>query len=137
MTEGLYQGDTLIKAGNFQSTSRYLSLEQNLGGMSAATFYFTSNEVEKYQKVNILSGFIAHIIYLRCEIQRMGCSGIGAYYDDEAKTFLGTGNNILYLLAIGSRNTSCITLFQKPKGNYNGNANRIHQSKQPRLATLI
>lgn len=99
--EGLYKNGTLIKEGNFQEKSRYLSLEQNLGGMSAVTFYFTSNEVEKYQKVSILSGFIAHIIYIRCELQGIGCSGIGAYYDNEAKAFLNTPNNILYLLAIG------------------------------------
>jgi len=99
--EGLYKNGTLIKEGNFQEKSRYLSLEQNLGGMSAITFYFTSNEVEKYQKVSILSGFIAHIIYIRCELQGVGCSEIGAYYDDEAKAFLNTPNNILYLLAIG------------------------------------
>lgn len=101
MPEGLYKNGELLKEGNFQEKSRYLSLEQNLGGMSAVTFYFSSNEVEKYQKVSILSGFIAHIIYIRCELQGVGCSGIGAYYDDEAKTFLNTANNILYLLAIG------------------------------------
>jgi hypothetical protein len=72
-----------------------------LGGESAVTFYFTSDEVKKYQKVNILSGFLAHIIYLRCEMLNIGCSGIGAYYDDETKQFLNTHNNILYLLAIG------------------------------------
>jgi len=101
MQEGLYKNGELIKEGDFQEKSRYLSLEQNLGGMSAVTFYFTSSEVEKYQKVSILSGFIAHIIYIRSELQGVGCSGIGAYYDDEAKAFLNTKNNILYLLAIG------------------------------------
>ena len=101
MQEGLYKNGELLKKGNFQEKSRYLSLEQNLGGMSAVTFYFTSNEIEKYQKVSILSGFIAQIIYIRCELQGVGCSGIGAYYDDEAKAFLNTANNILYLLAIG------------------------------------
>jgi len=57
--------------------------------------------VTKYQKTTILSGFIAHIIYLRCELLSIGCSGIGAYYDDESKQFLETSDNILYLLAIG------------------------------------
>lgn len=98
---GLYKNGSLIKEGDFRGKSEYLALEQKLGSQSAATFYFTSNEVEKYQKVNILSGFIAHIIYLRCELMDIGCSGIGAYYDDECKEFLNTKNNILYLLAIG------------------------------------
>lgn len=101
MTQGLYLYDELLDEGDFSEKSRYLALEQNLGGQSAVTFYFTSNEVEKYQKVNILSGFIAHLIYVKSELQGVGTSGIGAYYDDETKQFLNTKNNILYLLAIG------------------------------------
>lgn len=100
-TQGLYKNGTLITDGNFSKKSRYLSLEQNLGGQSAVTFYFTSQEQVAYQKVNILSGFIAHIIYLRSEYKQIGCSGLGAYYDEETKKFLGTSNNILYLLAVG------------------------------------
>jgi SagB-type dehydrogenase family enzyme len=99
--KGIYKNGELQKEGDYKEKSRYLSLEQALGGMSAVTFYFTSSEVEKYQKVYILAGFLAHIIYLRCELEGVGCSGIGAYYDDEAKEFLETSNNILYLLAIG------------------------------------
>jgi len=99
--QGLYKNNELISEGDFSMKSRYLSLEQNLGGQSGVTFYFTSNEKEAYQKVNILSGFIAQIIYLKCEMKFIGCSGIGAYYDDETKEFLKTDNNILYLLSIG------------------------------------
>lgn len=99
--QGLYKNDKLLKEGDFSEKSRYLSLEQNIGGQSAVTFYFTSDEIRKYQKVNILSGFLAQIIYLKSELKQIGCSGIGAYYDDETKEFLGTSNNILYLLAIG------------------------------------
>jgi len=99
--QGVYKNGTLLKKGDFQERSKYLSLEQNIGGMSAVTFYFTSSEVTKYQKTTILCGFIAHIIYLRCELLSIGCSGIGAYYDDETKQFLETSDNILYLLAIG------------------------------------
>jgi SagB-type dehydrogenase family enzyme len=98
---GLYKNGVLAKSGDFRENSRYLSLEQNIGGDSAATIYFTSNEVQKYQLVNILSGFIGQIIYLRATSFNIGASGIGAYYDDETKKFLDTPNNILYLLAIG------------------------------------
>ncbi|MDH4945291.1 SagB family peptide dehydrogenase [Sulfurimonas sp. C5] len=101
MSQGLYKNGELLEEGDFRSKSRYLALEQNLGGQSGVTFFFTSNEAKKYQKVNILSGFLAHIIYIRSELMGIGCSGIGAYYDDECKEFLQTKNNILYLLAIG------------------------------------
>ncbi len=101
MEMGLYQNGVLVASGDFSQKSRYLALEQNLGGQSAFTLYFTSPESQKYQKVTILSGFIAHILYLRATIKGIGCSGIGAYYDEECKAFLKTRNNILYLLAIG------------------------------------
>lgn len=101
LIQGLYKNGVLQKEGDFSQKSRYLSLEQNLGGQSAVTFYFTSCEKEAYQKVNILSGFLAHVIYLKSELKQIGCSGIGAYYDDETKEFLKTENNILYLLSIG------------------------------------
>jgi hypothetical protein len=99
--QGLYKNQKLLKKGDFSKKSKYLSLEQNIGGESAVTFYFTSNEKEAYQKVNILSGFLAQIIYLKSVIKDIGCTGIGAYYDDEVKEFLETNNTILYLLAIG------------------------------------
>jgi len=101
LQQGLYKNGKMEIQGDFSQKSRYLSLEQNLGGQSAVTFYFTSNEEKRYQKVNILSGFIAQIIYLKSELKQIGCSGIGAYYDEETKEFLETKNNILYLLAIG------------------------------------
>jgi SagB-type dehydrogenase family enzyme len=98
---GLYRMGELIREGEFEEKSGYLGLEQKLGRDSAFTLYFTSSEEQKYQKVAILSGFIAHIIYIRAELKSIGCSGIGAYYDDEVKEFLGTKNNILYMLAVG------------------------------------
>lgn len=99
--QGLYKNGEFLKKGDFSQKSRYLALKQNIGGDGAVTFFFTSSEATDYQKVNILSGFIAHIIYLRSEVLGIGTTGIGAYYDDEVKEFLGTENNILYMLAIG------------------------------------
>lgn len=101
LEEGLYRANELVQVGNFQNKSRYLSLEQNLASESSFTLYFTSNSIDNYQQVYMLSGFLAHIIYLRATAKNIGVSGIGAYYDDETKQFLNTKNNILYLLAVG------------------------------------
>jgi SagB-type dehydrogenase family enzyme len=101
MEQGLYKNEQLIKNGNFRSKSRYLALEQNLGGQSSVTLYLTSGAQKTYQKATILCGFITHIIYLRCQLKGVGCSGIGAYYDEEAQVFLETDENILYMVAIG------------------------------------
>jgi SagB-type dehydrogenase family enzyme len=98
---GLYKNETLMQKGNFRSKSRYLSLEQNLGGQSGVTFYFTFNAKESYQKAYILCGFLGQIIYLKCELEGIGCSGIGAYYDEEVRKFLGTKEDVFYVMAIG------------------------------------
>jgi SagB-type dehydrogenase family enzyme len=100
---GLYKNGKLLQSGNFSKESGFLALEQNLGKDGSVTFYFISKNDEKYQKINILSGFIAHIIYIRSELLGIGCSGIGAYYDNDVKKFLNVDScyNILYMLAIG------------------------------------
>jgi hypothetical protein len=35
------------------------------------------------------------------QYMQIGCSGIGAYYDDEVNDFLGNDEMVLYALAIG------------------------------------
>jgi len=97
--KGLYLGYDILSEGDFSLKSGYLALEQNLGKDSSVTFYFTS----KYQSQDsfILAGFIAHIIYLRATNLNIGCSGIGAYYDDEVREFLNIDSYILYMLVIG------------------------------------
>lgn len=102
LKQGLYKYNEILKDGDFSSKSKYLSLEQNIGGQSAVTFYFTSKNDQNYQAYNILSGFLAHIIYIKSTLCDIGATGIGAYYDNETKEFLETKNNILYMLAIGN-----------------------------------
>jgi SagB-type dehydrogenase family enzyme len=97
--QGLYKNFDLLKDGNFANISGYLSLEQKLGSDSCLTIYFTSNNIS--QESFIFSGFIAHIIYLRATSLNIGCSGIGAYYDQEVRDFLNTTDNILYMLSVG------------------------------------
>jgi hypothetical protein len=41
------------------------------------------------------------MIYLKSSYFNIGCSGIGAYFDEEVQHFLETPNNILYLLVLG------------------------------------
>ena len=50
-----------------------------------------------YQK----AGIIGHRLYVASVYLDIGCSGIGAYYDDEVNTFVGNDEMVLYALAIG------------------------------------
>lgn len=101
MKRGLYKNKTLIKEGDFKEKITILALNQKLSGQSAFTLIFTSIASHNYFYSYILTGFIAHILYLRTTSLNLNASGIGAYFDDSCKEFLDTKNNIFYLFAIG------------------------------------
>lgn len=98
---GLYKNGELLRAGDFSSKAGYLCLEQDLGKSSAVTFFLTTkskNYQESYQK----AGVIGHRLYLASNYLDIGCSGIGAYYDDEVCEFVQEQTMVLYALAIGN-----------------------------------
>ncbi len=100
MKQGLYKNKELLKEGDFSQIARYLCLEQALGGDSAVTFFLTSNG-NNYQSLYQKAGIIGQRCYLSSEYLQIGCSGIGAYYDDDVKNFLHSDDMVLYALAIG------------------------------------
>ncbi len=97
---GVYLDQKVIKRGDFREKAGYLTLEQDLGKESAITFFLTTSS-PNYQSSYQKAGIIGHRIYLASEYLQIGCSGIGAYYDDEVKEFLGADEMILYGVVIG------------------------------------
>ena len=100
LKQGVYLNGKCIKEGDFHEKTGYLCLEQKLGSDSAVTFFLTSGS-QNYQSAYLKAGHIGHRLYLVSEYLGLGCSGIGAYYDDETAEFLETEEMILYALAIG------------------------------------
>ena len=98
---GLYKNGLLLKNGDFSSKAGYLCLEQELGKDSAVTFFLTTKS-ENYQEAYQKAGIIGHRLYLASNYLDIGCSGIGAYYDDEVCEFLQEQTMVLYALAIGN-----------------------------------
>ncbi len=98
---GLYKNGTLIKNGDFSTKAGYLCLEQDLGKSSAVTF-FLATKSQNYQEAYQKAGLIGHRLYLASNYLGIGCSGIGAYYDDEVCEFIEETSMILYALAIGN-----------------------------------
>jgi len=49
------------------------------------------------------AGMAAQGCYLLAEANGMGCSGIGAYYDDALRSFLTLDDEVVYAIAIGER----------------------------------
>ena len=98
---GLYKNGLLLKNGDFSSKAGYLCLEQELGKDSAVTFFLTTKS-KNYQEAYQKAGIIGHRLYLASNYLDIGCSGIGAYYDDEVCEFLEEQTMVLYALAIGN-----------------------------------
>ena len=101
MPLGLYKDGEYIKEHDYQKKAGYLCLEQDLGFSSAVTFFLTSTS-KNYQPMYQKAGLIGHRLYLIANYLGYGCSGIGAYYDDEVNTFLEKNCMVLYALAIGN-----------------------------------
>ena len=101
MILGLYKNGQLLRTGDFSSTAGYLCLEQDLGKSSAVTFFLTSKG-KNYQELYQKAGIIGHRLYLASNYLDIGCSGIGAYYDDEVCEFIEENTMVLYALAIGN-----------------------------------
>jgi hypothetical protein len=98
---GLYKNGNLIKGGDFSEKAGYLCLEQDLGKSSAVTFFLTTKS-KNYQEAYQKAGIFGHRLYLASNYLGIGCSGIGAYYDDEVCEFIEESSMVLYALAIGN-----------------------------------
>ncbi|PPK61932.1 nitroreductase family protein [Malaciobacter marinus] len=101
MPLGLYKDNSYIKEGDFKTKAGYLCLEQDLGKDSAVTFFLTTKS-KNYQAAYQKAGIIGHRLYLIANYLGYGCSGIGAYYDDEVCEFIEDNSMVLYALAIGN-----------------------------------
>ncbi|MEM9538214.1 MAG: SagB/ThcOx family dehydrogenase [Cyanobacteria bacterium P01_E01_bin.42] len=103
MQPGIYrysQGEKLLKAGEFQQQTGYLCINQAIARDSAVVFFFTAH-FDNYRVALNQAGIIGQRIYLAATALNIGCSGIGAYFDDEVQAFLETDRSILYAMAIG------------------------------------
>jgi len=101
MPLGLYKNGEYLKYGDFGNHAGYLSLEQySLSSQGAVAFFITS-KAKNYQALYQKAGIIGHRLYIASNYLSIGCSGIGAYYDDEVNKFVENDEMVLYALAIG------------------------------------
>ena len=101
MWQGVWKEGIYLQSGEFADKAGYLCLEQALGAESGVTFFLVGNDDKNYQAMVQKAGIIGHRLYLISTYLGFGCSGIGAYYDEEVMAFLHTDGMILYALAIG------------------------------------
>lgn len=101
MWQGVYKEGVCLQSGDFARQAGYLCLEQALGAQSGVTFFLVGKDAQNYQAMVQKAGIIGHRLYLISEYLGFGCSGIGAYYDEEVAEFLASDGMVLYALAIG------------------------------------
>lgn len=101
MPLGLYKNGAYIKYGDFARKAGYLSLEQYTLSMQGAVAFFLTSKAKNYQALYQKAGIIGHRLYIAAQYLGVGCSGIGAYYDDEVNDFVENDEMVLYALAIG------------------------------------
>jgi nitroreductase len=101
MPLGLYKEGKYIKYGDFARKAGYLCLEQYSLSMQGAVAFFLTSKAKNYQALYQKAGIIGHRLYMASLYLGIGCSGIGAYYDDEVNAFVENDEMVLYALAIG------------------------------------
>ena len=101
MPLGLYKDGKYIEYGDFAQKAGYLSLEQYSLSQQGAVAFFLTSKAKNYQALYQKAGIIGQRLYVAAQYMQIGCSGIGAYYDDEVNDFVGNDEMVLYALAIG------------------------------------
>ncbi|MFM7427819.1 MAG: SagB/ThcOx family dehydrogenase [Elainella sp.] len=89
-----------LKAGEFQDQTGFLCINQAIARDSAVVFFITADWAN-YRVALQQAGLIGQRIYLAATALGLGCSGIGAFYDDETQAFLETEQAVLYAVAVG------------------------------------
>lgn len=101
MPIGLYHKGQLLKNSDFSKRAGYLCLEQYALGTDGAMTFFLLSSAKNYQALYQKAGILGQRLYIVSNYLEIGCSGIGAYYDDEVNAFVEHEGMVLYALAIG------------------------------------
>lgn len=99
MQSGLYRNGKCAVSGNFNSEIVHLLLDQRfISGSNMVVLIFAENFCAQ---THIEAGIYAQELYMACEHHNTGCSGIGAFYDNEALRW--SDKPLLYAVAIGGK----------------------------------
>jgi len=101
MPLGLYHNGKLINNSDLSQKAGYLCLEQYSLATAGAVTLFLMSKSKNYQALYQKAGIIGQRLYIAANYLDIGCSGIGAYYDDEVNSFVEQQGMVLYALAIG------------------------------------
>lgn len=113
LAPGVYRYDgglELRMAGDQRVAAAGLSLGQDLAGNACVAFSIVAdlNAAERefgprgYRYAHFEAGALGHRLYIAAEFLSLRATGIGAFYDDRVREYLGlTNEDVLYHFAIG------------------------------------
>lgn len=102
---------SLVREGRFLNEMTHICLDQGWLANCALHFVFLTNigALERrfgpraYRHAMLNAGRLGQRLYVAATSMKLGCCGIGAFFDDEAASLLGVDNetSMLYLVAAG------------------------------------
>jgi SagB-type dehydrogenase family enzyme len=96
---GVYRSGECAVKGNFVSQSVRLLLDQRfIAGANMVLLIYSENFCATS---HIEAGMYAQNLYMVCENHHIGCSGIGAFYDEEGSYW--STNPLIYAVAVGGK----------------------------------
>ena len=99
MQSGLYRNGKCAVSGNFNSEIVHLLLDQRF--ISGSNMVILIHAEHFCAQTHIEAGIYAQELYRMCEHHNVTCSGIGAFYDEEATCY--SDKPLLYAVAIGGK----------------------------------
>lgn len=99
MQRGVYRNGVCDVEGDCIAEILHLLLEQHF--IAGANMVILIHAENFCAASHIEAGVYAQELYLACEHHNVGCSGIGAFYDEEASRW--SKNPLLYAVAIGGK----------------------------------
>jgi SagB-type dehydrogenase family enzyme len=96
---GVYRNGECTVSGNFNAEIVHLLLEQRFIAGANMVLLIFAEDFSAYSHIE--AGMYAQEIYYMCEHLGVGCSGVGAFYDNEAIRW--SDNPLLYAVAIGGK----------------------------------
>ena len=99
MHTGVYRNIHCEIRGNFVSEIVHLLLNQRfIAGANMVLLIFAD---DFSASAHVEAGIYAQDIYMLCENYNVGCSGVGAFYDNEASRW--SNRSLLYAVAVGGK----------------------------------
>lgn len=98
---GIYREKHLCQKGFFAQKCVDLLVTQRFIHSAAVVIVLHVKHPDYQEHIN--AGVLAQWVYLFAQQNQLGCTGVGAYYDDALRLFLDTDDEIVYVIAVGAR----------------------------------